>query len=193
MNSIYHTALAGGGNNFLKEAEIFCKKDGSVAFFYDVTKPNLRINLFKDCDVFYTDLAWKHGLYRFNEMAGVNVGYKEYLFGVSNIIVKQSKPMFIVAGKTEGKHLPTPTATFPIVLNGGNAVVYVYNYSKGVCEKDTIQLLKRLAKEFNKVGDFCCGYGRSGRIFTDNGKKFVMSDYNKKCIGYIKDYYSENI
>ncbi len=46
-------------------------------------------------------------------------------------------------------------------------------------------MLFHLAERYNRVGDFTCGYGRVGRIFSGAGKTWVMSDYNPTCIGYI--------
>lgn len=51
------------------------------------------------------------------------------------------------------------------------------------------EVLALLARKYKKVGDWCCGYGYSGRVFLSQGREAVLSDYNAKCIGYIANNY----
>ncbi len=65
------------------------------------------------------------------------------------------------------------------------AVAYVYNAGFTPEWDGTDQLLDYLAARFDRVGDFCAGYGWVPRAFARAGKTFVASDVNPLCIGYI--------
>jgi hypothetical protein len=53
--------------------------------------------------------------------------------------------------------------------------------------KSTDDLLHYVARYHSCIGDFCCGYGQSARIFRSEGKQFVCSDFNASCIGFIRE------
>jgi 2-polyprenyl-3-methyl-5-hydroxy-6-metoxy-1,4-benzoquinol methylase len=54
-----------------------------------------------------------------------------------------------------------------------------------------IEVIGHLARRYARVGDFCCGYGRTLRLFARHGKRFTGSDYNARCIGYIAEHAPE--
>jgi hypothetical protein len=47
------------------------------------------------------------------------------------------------------------------------------------------EFLHALSQRYDLAGDFCCGYGRTGRFFLRSGKRAVLSDFNSTCIGYV--------
>lgn len=187
-----HTGL---GEKYIhaKEADMYIKKDGSMAFYMDASNPNTNLKHFKKCDVIYSEIAWRHGMTKFNRRTKIDVAWDDYMNGVGYIIKTLKKPTFIIAGKQASKYFPSAQSATPITINGGDALVYVFNSERLVREKSSEELIVSLSKEYNMVGDFSCGYGRVGLAFTNNGRRFIMSDYNRECIGYIKEYYSENI
>ncbi len=185
MKINYHTALKDNAKDCEKVSYVTFP-DGSIAFHHNVAYQfGLPIE-YNSCDVLYTETAWKAGIEKFNARAEDDTSYMQYLEGLSQIAMSNRKPMVIVAGATEGKYLPDPTMMFDTKLNGGRAIAYVYGMLiKPITNSE--HLIAFLSKRFNRVGDFCCGYGRTGMIFKEAGKTFVMSDYNAKCIGYIKE------
>lgn len=147
---------------------------------------------FAACDVLYVDLPWPNGLATFNERAAVDHTFAEVMAGVSAVVEGDSRPVFVVTGKQGAKKLPTPDLSAPIRLNQWAAVVAAYHTTdmpQG-CGTD-IEFIGQLARRYARVGDFCCGYGRSLRLFARQGKAFTGSDYNPHCIGYIAEHAPE--
>lgn len=184
VDSKYHSGLSGPVKG-LKRVGFFSIHD-SVAFAWDVLEGRLP-KMYSECDVFYSDLAWKAGFERFNERAGVKDqrSFAQYMEAVSKIIMGTRAASVIVTGKHAERYLPNHCQALHSTLNGLPCMVYVYNTKINCKDETTIDILKYMASRYKRVGDFCCGYGRSGRIFARHGKSFVMSDFNPECIGYI--------
>ena len=137
------------------------------------------------CDVLYADLPWgEHGAAQFNKRAGVSIPYRDLLTAVGAIIRAQPQPLVLVAGWRAAAHLPPPDKRLCVRLNGALSCALLYRVRLPPA-RDAADLLHDLATRYHRVGDFCCGYGRSGRIFWEHGREFTMSDYNQECIGYI--------
>ena len=191
----YHSALNKDIDNL--ESTPLYRNNWGVAFQHDVTQ--VLPNEYDKCDVMYSEIAWTGGLTKFNERADTLNTYQEYINGINQILLDHEDiPIYIVAGKKEGKMLNQNYLTIASKLNGAECVVYCYGVlpdmylhlsSSVLVQADCKQLIIELAKVHNCIGDFCCGYGRAGLIFTQHNKRYVMSDYNGKCITYIKDYY----
>jgi hypothetical protein len=191
----YHSALSKDIDN-LDSTPLYYSKWG-VAFQQDVTED--MPDEYDKCDVMYSEISWTQGVKKFNERAGVNKSYKEYIDGINDIIDNYYlTPIFIVAGKKEAKLLEPTDMQIRSKLNGAPCVIYCYHISPDMfthvgslldVQADCKELIIELADIFNCIGDFCCGYGRTGAIFSSFDKRFVMSDYNGKCITYIKNYY----
>lgn len=77
------------------------------------------------------------------------------------------------------------------VASRQEAVAYVYNAGFTTSWDGTGELLGYLAARFDRVGDFCAGYGWAPRAFTRAGGSFVASDINPQCIGYIAEHAAE--
>ena len=181
---MYHTALA------KKQAELAAPVDrwegkGSVAFVHDISDGLTQE--FDDCDILYADLPWLHGFREFNDRAGKPTGsYPEFVGMIEKFVVSSGKPAVLVAGRFAIRAM-TPHAKKNLTLNGADALAATYNISldKFPNYGDTKDLLRFLAANFRRVGDFMCGYGRSARIFVESGGTFVASDFNSECIGRI--------
>lgn len=142
---------------------------------------------YQQCDVFYTDPPWLAGFDTFNRRAEIHDQrtYRQFTEKLGAIIEATYSPMYIVAGRNAEKQLPPASKEGLLSLNGQPAVVYLYRTDIMPNVMDAVGLLQWLAQTYSCVGDFCCGYGRTGKMFTLARKRFVMSDYNPSCIGYI--------
>lgn len=162
-----------------------------VAFVHDIRDP--LPPEYERADVLYADLPWIDGVEEFNRRAGITETFGDLVAGVSRIVLNTRIPIILVVGRRRMTSYPEPDEVQPVRLNGAAAVALVYRFSLAAwfgkdtdaATKSTEDLLGFLAGQFVCVGDFCCGYGRSGRIFRQHGRAFVLSDYNPKCIGHI--------
>jgi hypothetical protein len=187
---VYHSAL----NNPIEDlppTDRF-ELNGNVAIYHNIVSGDLPPE-FKRCDVIYSEVAWMAGLEIFNARAGETSNYTQYLEAINNIIVNAHCPVVIICGKSFAGKLVKPTQAIPTTINGAPALAHLYgNFPPTIEGKTSYDIIERLAQVYNHVGDFCCGYGNTGKIFTDKGKSFTQSDYDKKCITYIKNHY-ENL
>lgn len=191
----YHSALT-------KPLEVapcnFFQVGESIAFVHDIRR-GLPTD-FDPCDVFYTDLPWQGGFLVFEartkavlaaEYAKLGVTtrepqttYPDFLRSVGEVIRRSSKPMVLVTGRRSMPFLPEPSFVYSSSLNGAPAVALCYSL-KLQDGRSATKILSELASRFHCVGDFCCGYGRTARTFHAAGKRFIVSDYNPRCIGQI--------
>lgn len=180
----YHTALGDRYEEFPATDRV--EHALGVAFVHDLAGgiPEEMVN---GADVFYADVPWAAGYEKFASRAGVpqKLKYRDFVGKLGKEIRLVGKPAAIVTGKHAVRQF-APDATAEVSLNGDNAVACLWRITPWAGRITTEMLIKTLAKRFNCVGDFCCGYGRSGRIFVQNGKTFIMSDLNAACIGHIK-------
>lgn len=162
--------------------------DGSsLAFVHDLIGGSLPRS-YDDCDVFYTDLPWQKGFGVFNERAGIDDGrtYREFMAAVSGVITGVSQPVYLVTGRHALSLLPEPAQVLATRLNEDAAVIVAYNVHKiHRTFGEARELLRSLAAHHERVGDFCCGYGSAARAFRRQGKTFVASDVNSRCVGYV--------
>lgn len=190
--SDYYSALDKTDTSLSYEQVKRFEINGSVAFVYDIENGKLPKE-YDECDVFYTEIPWDKGYEVFNKRADKKGGsYSKFVASLTNIIqsVTYDKPLVIVAGKHLYSHIPVPSGVaYGVEFNGYPSMAYFY----GIDIRDNIKvgsnekIIEALSNEFNRVGDFCCGYGNVGKSFYKKGKSFVMSDINPRCIGYIKE------
>lgn len=162
---------------------------GCVAFVHDLmASPVLPVE-FALCDVFVTDLPWRIGFDTFNQRAGVADGrtYAAFMARISEIVAVQPAPMYLVTGRHALPLLPDPDVILPMMLNEDAAVAIGYRPGPEAGGRFGVaaEFLYALAQQYDRVGDFCCGYGSAGRFFLRSGKQAVLSDVNPRCIGYI--------
>lgn len=167
--------------------------NGSVALCHDAINP--LPPEFDSCDVLYAEPPWRRGVEEFNRRAGVSSAdgrpaWPDMVRHWHNVAVKFSatgRPVLYAIGKEFLKYMRPDFPTEPVILNGGEVLLAGYGQPLPDLSypADVVDVLAWLAGRYFRVGDFCCGYGRAGRIFAARGRSFVISDYSAKCVGYI--------
>lgn len=164
---------------------------GSTAFVHDVMSG--LPSEFDECDVLHAHLPWRHGFAGYNQRAGVTDGrtYPAFMAAIRSIMDAEKRPTVLVTGRHAARFLPTPSQMLPVsmpVRDGQPAIAYVYNAVLHQDWERTDELLQHLAERYDAIGDFCSGYGWAAKAFAERGKRFVMSDFNPRCIGYIAEH-----
>jgi hypothetical protein len=139
-----------------------------------------------EADVWYADLPWRDGYQRFADRAGViqRLPFDAMMKLLGELISNASKPAVMVTGKHAVRHLK-PRQVAQTKLNGAIAVACLWGVPQWDGVRDARDILDSLSQEYGCVGDFCCGYGRSGLAFSRAGKRYVLSDFNPTCVGEI--------
>jgi hypothetical protein len=177
----YHSALHKPNNYPVVE---WIQLGNSLAFVHDLMT-NVPVQ-YNKCDIIYAEIPWVAGFEIFEARANIeqNRSYQDFMIGINKFITALNKPAIIVGGKKGLRYLPTPDIETGTVLNGAPARAVMYQ-TKVENVDNALTILNELATKYNCIGDPCCGFGRSAKIFKQAGKNFVVSDYNKECIGYI--------
>ncbi len=149
---------------------------------------------FRQCDFVYADIPWRNGWSVFEDRAHIEKisasalrSFDEFLRAVNRAAELLPTAVFaLVMGKREVPFFPKATRVASMHLNGWPAQVVYLNGALTEDYPTAINLLQALARRSQgAVGDFCCGYGRTGLIAKAYGKPFVLSDYNDNCIRHI--------
>lgn len=191
MNDIpYHSALKAGK---MQEARLlppgmvqYDHRENSVQVWdiNGVTIPDE----FKECDLIYAEPMWPAGMKNFDERAGsITSSYADHAKAVARFMRELPLPTVMTTSKAMLKHMPLPDLVMTIDLNGNPADVGFWNGAVGFGD-DNRDLIRDLATRYNVVGDWCAGYGTTGRLFIEAGKRAVLADYNAECCGYIADH-----
>lgn len=160
-----------------------------AAFVHDLSAGILPAD-YLACDVIVADLPWRKGFDEFNRRAALNGRtYPAFMQAVSTIMDGLTVPTYLVTGKHALAYLPKPDVVLPMRLNQDDAVAIGYRPGAETFADygDSREFLHALAQEYDRAGDPCCGYGRTGRVFLRSGKSAVLSDVNPQCIGYVAD------
>lgn len=178
----YHTAL--GNQPQSGVATLFYEGRRGIVFQADLSDgipPQMH-----DADVWYADLPWRAGYQKFAERAGVapRMPFADFMEFLGGMIAAGGVPAVMVTGKHAVRHL-RPPAVADAKLNGSAAVACLWGLPAWDGSRDAEVILRELAKEYECVGDFCCGYGRSGVAFSRAGKRYVLSDLSAYCVGEI--------
>lgn len=168
--------------------------DRIVAVRHDVRQP-LPVE-FSGVSCLYMEPPWKVGFGKFNERAGVKGGtFMQLFYMIGGMVAAQKVPTFWVMAAPMAAEAPPPTDAMPIKLNGMNAVILSWRESMDFLREAKVRsqhdVIDALATRYDSVGDPVCGYGLTGSVFLKHGKRCVLSDYNGKCIAYIRDHYPE--
>jgi hypothetical protein len=169
----------------------------SVAFVRDIAATR-DLDTFRlppeydSCDLLYADLPWRSGYDRYVARAGAQTVSWSVLMTVVGLKLQGwRKPAVVVTGAHARRFLPPAAQELPVrmpVAGHQQAIAYVYNAGFTVEWDGTNELLDYLAARFDRVGDFCAGYGWAPRAFLRAGGSFVASDINPLCIGYIAEH-----
>lgn len=181
---MYHTALNTGDSlNEWPAVDTFRGVNG-ISFQHDLFD-GIPI-VMTHADVIYSDLPWRDGFSVFARKLGTNQRgrYIDLLNQLAGEVREVGLPTVLVTGKHAVRYLH-PDHTSPVQLNGGDAIACLWGLQPWTKTKGSIELLVRLTVEFQMVADPCCGFGRSGRVFAQQGRRYIMSDLNARCIGYI--------
>jgi hypothetical protein len=162
-----------------------------VAFVHDILSSGTLPADYNMCDVLVTDLPWQRGYETFNERAGVDDGrtYATFMQRVAELVEATDVPTYLITGKHALSRLPTPAMTLPMMLNEWEAIAICYRPGSEADGRYGVapEFLHALAQRYAVAGDFCAGYGRTGRFFLRSGKAAVLSDFNPRCVGYIAE------
>lgn len=188
-SSDYHSAHKPALTHILPAERV--ERGGSTAFAHDITTG--MPSEYDACDVLYADLPWRNGMDEFNHRAGIQgLTYKQFMGAMSDIATNDPRPVVYVTGQHALKSLPKADHVAPLHLNEWAAIAIMYRPSTPTRKWGTAtELLLDLANRHDRVGDFCCGYGRTLKIFAKAGNRFTGSDYNTQCIGYIANHIDE--
>lgn len=184
----YHSALKSVPSvNVMKELDRH-DAGGNHVFRLDVCNGELPV-IFEQCDVLYSEPAWQSGYAEFmNRASRERSTYAEYIAAMNKIIARFRArcAIWLVLGAHVMKRITEPERKLPTTIHGYEAFLCGWNDGKiyGTV-KTNYDFIKELARDYSRVGDFCAGYGNTGRIFKESGKHFVLSDINGKCVYYI--------
>lgn len=167
--------------------------NGCLAFAHDLMSLPVLPPEFGACDVLTAEIPWQRGFGTFNERAGVDDGrtYKAFLGRVSDIVDAATVPVYLITGRHALPRLPAPDTITDTRLNEWDAVILGYRPDPAIGSETfgvVQEMLHRLAQTYECAGDFCCGYGRTGRFFLRSGKRAVLSDFNASCVGYVAEH-----
>lgn len=190
-NKIYHSALTDELKN-LKEVEHYFK-DGNLVFSHDICEGYH--DRYQFSEAIYAEPSWRAGFDKFMERAKTGKrSFKEYMDGIVDIIENLKKPSFIVCGKHHTRYFNRLNPIYqPIKLHDkDDCFIAIFYYSPKMNQftgKTNDDVLTFVAKEFDYILDFSCGYGNTAKVALDHHKHFICSDVNKKCIYYIAKHY----
>lgn len=184
LDSNYHTALAEADWNHSAER---VETPYGVAFRHDIFDGYT--SEYDACDVLYTDIPMACGFDVFERRAGIlKRNYIDFMLAMQRFIKYSNKPTVVMGGARAANFFQPLSINYKSKLNGLDVYAICFNMDLEQHENEH-EILLELALRFNCIGDFCCGYGRAGRIFQSQKKRFVMSDYNDFCIGHIAEHW----
>lgn len=163
-----------------------------VAFVHDLmSSPTLPAE-FDACDVLVADPPWQAGFDTFNQRAHIDGErtYAAFMARLADLVENVAVPTYLITGRHALTRLPKPDAVLPMMLNEYESVAISYRPGPEADGRYGVapEFLHTLAQRYDVAGDFCCGYGRTGRLFLRSGKRAVLSDFNPECIGYIAEH-----
>lgn len=185
----YHTALSRGELSDGPETQSWRSDQGDVAMVWPIEKgepPAPR------SDLIYAEIPWLPGYKIFNKRAGIDQAPSFEAMAraadlVARTVCERGGAAILVASDALWGRVLKPDLMFWTNLNGDRVRLGVYGRPLiPIADNMTVEhLITALAAVHDRVWDPCCGYGRTGRIFTAAGKAWTLTDINPKCIGRI--------
>lgn len=190
-SNAYHSALKGFKVEDSEPVERF-DYGNSVAFRHDIYDP-YPSNLYQRCDIIYTEPPWPAGSTVFDKRLGIEGRrWADLAQHLAQTIASVDIPVVLTAGKSFIKYLPTPDYTAEVTYSGSLGKCLVFAYRTTLPDLATGDEIKSyIMSNYNCIGDWFCGYGQTAFAALEAGKDFVVSDYNPQCIGYIKDFLTQ--
>jgi hypothetical protein len=138
--------------------------------------------------VFWTEPPWPSGVEPYSSAARVEPVTFEAMMRRINVLTERYRvPWYVFVGRAAGPFFDRATGAEEIVHPAhGRGVLYMFNNGTvpdGVREAEPIMCW--LASKHECVGDPMAGYGNVGRFFVQTGKRCVLTDVNRACIGVI--------
>lgn len=181
----YFSAIKGTSENLEIEPIVEYKGRRVHAFAHNVL--NGWDDRFGGADVIYTEPAWRDGFKKFMALAGQTGTHTEYLKNTREIIQRLGKPAYVFCGKHMFKVLDADEYR-PIILReyGYHEYVAVFNEDRHIEATTTSELISKLCENYGTLLDFNCGCGNVLNSCKNEDTRFILSDVNPDCIGYIK-------
>lgn len=160
-----------------------------LSLAYDVAAMHGLPDAFASVDVLYAEPPFPAGWKTFHDRVDLEpaMSYKEFIALCSRQYL--FRPGVLILGNQATRYAgPARAVTRHLLHRKSLDQVNALWYGIDPPEEDmanVTDVINHLATQFDTVGDFCCGYGVTGRIFADHGKRYVMSDVNPRCVGYI--------
>jgi hypothetical protein len=189
----FHSGLAKGKVEGATPVSRFVLGD-SLAFQHDILDGYS--SEFDPCDIIYAEAPWPAGAKVFDKRAGVGERrFSGLTKSLSEVITSLTTPIILITGGWGLTSLPKPDSMLKsrIPTDGVGALeeCYIFGYRTEIPEFDRrTGLIPVLATKYDCLGDFFCGYGNVALEAHKQGKRFIVSDYNAECIGYIAQYFS---
>lgn len=143
-------------------------------------------DIFYTADAVFVVTAFQYGYKLFieNTIAKGTV-FHQYLEGISRALNALKKPSFVICNRHYIKRLK-PYRVEEIVFDrfDTNDVCAIWNYD-GYVPEHTVDLMRMIGGKYDKILDFCCGYGE----IANYAKHFILSDVNTGCLAYVKQHY----
>jgi hypothetical protein len=113
--------------------------------------------------------------------------YRDMISLVGSEIRRLKIPAVVITGKHAIKFLE-PVSYVECKLDSGKAIACFFGIAPFEPNMRTADIIDALAITYRCVGDFFCGYGNTGWGFVQRGRRYVMSDLDAQCVGYIADH-----
>lgn len=178
----YHSALGSRAEQLADACDRYEHPDGSVAVQFDIFSGPLP-DAFDACDVLYLEPPWRDGFALYERRTGhTGRDWLALMERAGELIVSSGLPAVVTI--STWTPMPKPDRMELGRQHSLPCAYWCYG-DVGELPAQDVDVVAALADRFGCVGDFFAGYGRSARIFAAHGKRWVLSDYNPHCIGYI--------
>ena len=160
---------------------------GSAVLEHDLMEPLPRE--FDACDVFYSDPPWRNGAPKFDALLGVDPREYSAFQEAAQGLVDSVAPRPVILSMSRGAVVRFTGVSSVLLAKLNGALTAFVGFRIGIPElSGSWAILYWLAERFRCVGDPCCGYGRTGWVFRERGRCFVMSDYDPHCVDVVAEW-----
>lgn len=156
-----------------------------VAFRHDVTT-GLPVEL-RGADVLWLDPPWPRGWKEFYARLGATppTSYRDMMVRLGAEVRATTTPTYAMVSKTAIASLRPDGQSMCRVFGADVTLAWWRDRPWWPDGMEHLDILARLAQRWHVIGDPFCGYGSSGLVFARAKKRFILSDLDPSCIGYI--------
>ena len=190
----YHTALRSGKIEDATPCDSF-ESDGVKAFSWDLMLG--WSGRHHDAEAVYMEIPWPGGFRVFEERAGFgnedDRSYRRLIQKVADMVLDFDGPVAIVHPTKIAKEWRGDFRHYKSQLDGhgkGHECGITIWGDSAIPMGTSDEVLIYLVNHYGKIADAACGYGRTGKVVKAMGGECILSDYNRNCIGYIRDHWS---